>query len=407
MLTPLRRGGREVTAFEPLIWGVAVTQLLGWGTLYYSFALVIGPMERELGWSKVDLNAGLTLGLFTASLAAIPVGRWIDRHGGFWPMTLGAVVAAILLVLWSVTQSLGFFYAVWIAIGLTHACTLGESAYNIVAANMRDYRRAIMAITLITGFSPTVSIPFISLAVEGLGWRHALLVLAGVQLLGPALISGIVLRGTVSAQQSNAAADDQTPRVYLPLSAALRDPALWAMAACFGAQIFTASGITFHIIPILQERGYGMGVIVMMLALHGPSQVASRLLLMLLGARISTAMLGRLSFGMLWLSLLLLCTGNLFGFPGLVLYTLLYGAASGLVIVVRTTSTLEYLGGYGYGAASGAMVVATVLPRTMAPMAFAMLWQATSDYDPVLWSLLLVIGGGMAAFWFVSSRQKA
>src|SRR3546814_14926353 len=97
-------------------------------------------MADELGWSRVDLNAGLTLGLIAASLAAIPVGRLIDRHGGRWMMTAGSVAAAVLLVLWSQTGSLTGFYAIWIAIGLTQACSLSEAAYNVVAARSEERR---------------------------------------------------------------------------------------------------------------------------------------------------------------------------------------------------------------------------------------------------------------------------
>src|SRR3546814_12752385 len=76
-----RSGADSAGLPRRLVWGIALGQLIAWGTLYYSFALVIGPMADELGWSRVDLNAGLTLGLIAASLAAIPVGRLIDRHG--------------------------------------------------------------------------------------------------------------------------------------------------------------------------------------------------------------------------------------------------------------------------------------------------------------------------------------
>src|SRR3546814_15249954 len=105
--------------------------------------------------------------------------------------------------------------------------------------------------------------------------------------------------------------------------------------------------MTFPIIPLLQERGYEMALMPGLLALHGPSQVMARLLVVLLGKATSTATLGRLSFGMLVVAMLLLCLGASLGVPGLVAYIMLYGAASGPVIVVSTTSTLDYLGGYG------------------------------------------------------------
>src|SRR3546814_3576038 len=177
------------------------------------------------------------------------------------------------------------------------------------------------------------------------------------------------------------------------------------MAACFGAQIFCTSGMTFHIIPLLQERGYEMALIAGLLALHGPSQVMARLLVVLLGKATSTATLGRLSFGMLVVAMLLLCLGASLGVPGLVAYIMLYGAASGLVIVVRTTSTLEYLGGYGFGTAAGALAVVTLLPRTGAPTVIAALWEVIGSYTPVLWLIVVLLGGGTAAFWYISGRR--
>lgn len=401
-----RSGGDPAGLPRRLVWGIALGQLIAWGTLYYSFALVIGPMADELGWSRVDLNAGLTLGLIAASLAAIPIGRVIDRHGGRWTMTAGSAAAAVLLVLWSQTGSLTGFYVIWIAIGLTQACSLSEAAYNVVAANAGDYRRAVMGITLITGFSSTITIPFISFMVELLGWRHALLVLAVVQLAGPTLLYWTCLRGAVSGRQKLLAQQSAGgAATYLPLAGAFRDSGLWVMAACFGAQIFCTSGMTFHIIPVLQERGYEMAVIAGLLALHGPSQVMARLLVVLLGKATSTATLGRLSFGMLIVAMLLLCLGAPLGVPGLVAYIMLYGAASGLVIVVRTTSTIEYLGGYGFGTAAGALAVVTLLPRTGAPTAIAALWEITGNYLPVLWLIVLLLVGGTAAFWYISGRR--
>src|SRR3546814_8151583 len=109
-------------------------------------------------------------------------------------------------------------------------------------ANAGDYRRAIMRIPLIPGFSSTVTIPFITLAVELMGWRHALLVLAVIQLLGPALLYWTCLRDTVSGRQKLARQPAGSAAAYLPLADAFRDSRLWIMAACFGAQIFCTSG---------------------------------------------------------------------------------------------------------------------------------------------------------------------
>src|SRR3546814_12450422 len=101
---------------------------------------------------------------------------------------------------------------------------------------------------------------------------------------------------------------------------------------------------------------------------------------------------------MLVVAMLLLCLGASLGVPGLVAYIMLYGAASGLVIVVRTTSTLEYLGGYGFGTAAGALAVVTLLPRTGAPTVIAALWEVIGSYTPVLWLIVVMLRGRPVAF---------
>ncbi|HEY7687076.1 MAG TPA: hypothetical protein VH835_00200, partial [Dongiaceae bacterium] len=36
----------------PLVLALAVAQLVSWGTVFYSFSVILLPMEAELGWSR-------------------------------------------------------------------------------------------------------------------------------------------------------------------------------------------------------------------------------------------------------------------------------------------------------------------------------------------------------------------
>src|SRR4051794_35194537 len=101
MSNPAREKPRVHSASGALVWGLALGQLIGWGTLYFAFALFMAPMEAELGWSRADLNGALTVGLVTTGLASIPCGWWMDRFGPHLVMTAGALVGAASLLLWS------------------------------------------------------------------------------------------------------------------------------------------------------------------------------------------------------------------------------------------------------------------------------------------------------------------
>lgn len=385
-----------------LIWGLALGQMIGWGSLYYSLAVVALPMEQDLGWSKVDINAGLMISLIVASIAALPVGALIDRYGGYWFMVLGAIGGAMLLAVWSTTSSLLIFYIVWAGLGLSHACTLSESAYNIAVSNLADHRRGITMISLLSGFSSSVAIPFITLCSESFGWRPAIMIVAAIHFMIPGLVSAWVLRGIRSAGNTPLVEGASLLPERLPLRRIVRDRVFWALAAAFGVHTFVGNGITFHTIPLLLENGYAMSAIVGIMALHGPSQVVARFALLMVGTRISTGGFGRIAFALMFLTALMLMLGTWWGLPALVVFALLFGISTGMLTLVRANSVMEYLGSYGYGAATGALTMAVAVPRTTAAVVFALLWEAGDSYGLVLWVALLVSSGGLTAFWLAT-----
>ena len=70
---------------------VSVTELVSWGILYYTFAVFVTPMAAELAWSPTALSGAFSVTLLCSGLAAIPVGRWLDRHGPRALMTTGSL----------------------------------------------------------------------------------------------------------------------------------------------------------------------------------------------------------------------------------------------------------------------------------------------------------------------------
>ena len=71
---------------------LGVTQIIAWGTIYYSPVLTVPLIAAERGWSLSFTMAGLSVGLFVAGLASPFVGRWIDHFGGHVVMTFGSLV---------------------------------------------------------------------------------------------------------------------------------------------------------------------------------------------------------------------------------------------------------------------------------------------------------------------------
>lgn len=154
-------------------------------------------------------------------------------------------------------------------------------------------------------------------------------------------------------------------------------------------------------IPLLQERGLGLDLIVAALALIGPAQTIGRFALFL-APRASARTIGRIVAPLLPLSTLLLLVVTPYGLAGLAVFALVFGVGNGIFTIVRATGLAEILHTRGYGAIAGAFNLILMVPRTIAPLALAALWEWRRSYDPVIWLLVGVTTIGAVAFWVAS-----
>ncbi len=378
-----------------LTWGLAVAQLINWGPLFAVFPVFVGPMEQELGWSRAAINGAMTAALAAGGIAAIPAGRWVDQHGGRGLVSWAAWLGAALVALWAACDSLALFYLVWVGIGICHAGALSDPAYAVIVASAKEPRRVVTFMTFVTGFCTSIFVPFASVLIDGVGWRGALLVLAAVQLV-PGAMTWWALRGTRGGMQGQPRGDGA------PLRAAMKLRAFWALALCFCAQSFMSTGLAFHLMPLLQERGFSEGAVLLAIALHGPCQVGARAVLHVFGRGADMRMIGRIATLAMPAALvaLALAGDRLWLVLG---YTVLWGVANGLITIVRASGVAEILGPRGFGQVSGALTTAAMLPRTAAPLVLALLWQAGGGYGPVAWILAAV--GVLAALGFFVAAQ--
>jgi predicted MFS family arabinose efflux permease len=389
---------RQGLSDRALIWGMAATQLIGWGTLFTPFPLMVAPMEAELGWSRVLINAAYTAGLLAAGLAAVPAGRWFDRHGARGMMTLGTVAAALLLFAWSLVTHPVAFFAIWIGIGVAQAIGLWGIAMAVVVEQARDATRSITIISLVTGFTGTVFLPVTDALIATLGWRGALQALAVMQAVS-VLITVVMLR---HARRPATHAAQPAPRV--PLWARLRQRAFLGLAVCFAAHAFIAVGLGAHLIPLLRERGWPEATVLLIAAAHGPAQVAARVVLFAAGRRVSLRNVGLLAAALVPVGMLALAAGPS-SLALTIVFVLAWAVADGLMTIIRAAGTAEILGREDYGTVTGALSAIAVLPRTGAPLLLALVWESLGGYGLVPW-LLVAVGVVGAAGYAAAARAR-
>src|SRR5262249_57640186 len=74
---------------------LGITQILSWGTLFYTPVLIVPLIAAERGWSISFAMGGFSFGLLVAGLVAPYVGRSIDRFGGHVVMAIGSLIGAL------------------------------------------------------------------------------------------------------------------------------------------------------------------------------------------------------------------------------------------------------------------------------------------------------------------------
>lgn len=385
-----------------LVPALGVTQIVSWGTLYYSIAVLGASIRAELGISAARLFGAYSLALLLSALAAPTVGRAIDRHGGRAVMSAGSVCAAAALVAIAHVHSVVALYAAWAVAGIAMAMTMYDAAFATLSQHAgTGYRKALTALTLLGGLASTVFWPASLKGLEWFGWRDTLTIFAALEvLLCLPLHWWFIPRGDGAAGAGKTGSAQQEG--YLP-RAQRRAAFVW-LAVAFALNGFIVSVLTVHLITMLQGKGLALDTAVWVASFFGPMQVIGRLLEFSVGRRFSSR-----SIGIAALSLLVVTTAVLLALRGEValalLFAVLFGASNGVVTIVRGTVPAELFGRAGYGGTLGNLAAPALFARAVAPFTFAPLAAAESAVHAGLLVLLAMAVLSVVSFGLAVKRH--
>lgn len=377
---------------------LGLTEMTSWGVLYYAFSVILEPLQAELQWSQSTITGAFSLAILASGLAAIPVGRRLDRYGPRFLMTAGSCVGVLLVLAWSQVQTVGGFYLVWLLIGLVTATLFYEPAFTVVA-NWFIRKRA-QALTLLTfggGLASVVFVPLTEWLVRLHGWRSALLILAVILAIVTIPLHALVLRrrptdlGLLPDGELHTPTSTTLNELAQPgasLAEAVREQTFWWLAAAFALSAFASISITIYLIPYLTAQGFSTPFAAAALSLLGGSQIPGRLVFTPLGNRVSRRLLTAILFSMQAAALLVLLTFP--GRAGVLLFAVLFGSGAGASSPARAALLAERYGYLHYGSISGVQTLVMTLARSLAPLSIGLLYGLSGSYRPLLWLLLVI-----------------
>lgn len=383
---------------------LGVTQIIGYGSVFYSFSLLMEPLQLDLGASKSATVGAFSLALVVAGLCATHIGGTIDRVGGRGIMTLGSIAAGCLLVALSRVESLWGLYALYAGLGATMAAILYEPAFAVLTGLFQaNARRAISALTLLGGLSSTVFWPLTQALMAHFGWRDTVLILGALNLLvcAPLHLGFLPARARVHS----------TARVRAPeaksLREVVREPAFYFLGGAFVANGLIFSAMSVHMLAMMQAKGLSLASAAHVGALVGPMQVTGRILELAAGSRFSIVRVGLIAMGLLPVALLLFAFAGLHAGP-IVAFALLYGLSNGVVTIVRGAVPAQLFGRGHYGAVAGALAAPQMFALASGPVLVSLVWRASGgDYERVLLVLAGVSALGLASFWAATRAHRA
>ncbi|WP_239160232.1 MFS transporter [Virgisporangium ochraceum] len=354
-----------------------MTQTVGYGVLYYSFAVLMRPIAVTLQVSTATVTGAMTCSILAGAVMAVPVGRWLDRRGGRALMTTGSLAATGLLVAWSQVQQAWQLYAVLIGIGVTGAMVLYEPAFAVVVSWFDSVRRpkALLGVTLVAGFASAIFLPLAGSLVDRYGWRTALLVLAVVHGAVTVPLHALVVRKAPHLEPDGprpAATDRTAGDRAAVVRAALRDARFWAMAVAFVAHGAAMTAMTFHLVGLLTDAGHPATFAATVAGLLGVLSVTGRIVLTGAQRRIRMTTVVAAIFAVqavAALSLLVVGGSRLGAVIGVVAFGLGFGVAS----LAAPALLADRYGTVAYATIAGSLSVPITLARAGAPLGAAAL----------------------------------
>lgn len=353
----------------PVILALGATQVIGYGTLYYAFAILVPAVAREFAASTTTLYAVFSVGLLAGGLAAPQLGAWMDRHGAPRIMAAGSLVTAMLVAGLAAAPSLPVFAALIIAIEVVGVAVLYDAAFATLAFLGRaGARRAITHLTLIAGFASTLFWPLTGWAVEAVGWRATYGIFAALHLL-----VALPLHGWIATRPRHPGADGPAEATRLqagaPLTGRAAREAFWSVAASFALTGVLTAALTVHLVPVLQALELGAAAYLVAM-LMGPAQVLIRLVDALFWRGLHPLTVALVSAAALPAAILVLVLPVDPVAAGAA-FAVLFGLGAGLSSIVRGSVPLALFGAAGYGARLGQLAAIRTMLGAGAPFLFA------------------------------------
>ena len=351
---------------------LGITTILSYGTNQYLFGLLVEPVSRELGWDKASIGLAYSGVVLVSGIAGLGLGHALDRFGARVLLAAGSLITGAALLLLARVHTLVAFDLLWtFGIGAGSALTFYPVTMTVVA-NWFDRRRlrAFSLLTFMGAFSSTLTYPVAGLLIAHLGWRDAVAILGGVQLLVALPLHALVVRRHPEDHglhpDGAATPGTSTPESGVPFDTAMRSAAFWLPTTAIALSYFASTAMLLEHVAYLIARGYSPSFAAVLVGLFGLAYLPGRWFIAWAGERVSLAALFSAAFAIEAVGIALLALRP--SLWGVIAYVCTFGAAYGATFPLRGALMAQRFGRRSYGAILAAQGVPVGVVSALGPV---------------------------------------
>jgi MFS family permease len=379
--------GEDSATGEWRNWPVVVAATIGasLSTIQFlSLGVMMGPIERDLGWSRAQISSGLMIVAVINVILAPVIGRLVDRLGarriGCW----GTILFSLAFACLALTRDLATWWAIWAAVAVAGALITPPVWAAGVSGFFVKSRGMAFAIVFSAAGVGALLVPSITrLLVDMLGWRGAYLgLVAGWALV---TIPAVLLWFT-------SAADRERNASKAPPAKARSEPFPWAVMASsrfIRLALAAIALVTIHAallanyVPILTDDGHSAKTAAALAGLLGLGSIVGRVSGGYLLDRINAGLVGGVSVLMpaITCALLLTMPHSVIGAGAAIL---IMGIATGVEYDAVAYLASRHFGLRHFGTLFGTIVGLLMLMNGISPFVTNIIYDMTGSYRPAL-----------------------
>ncbi|MBC8253611.1 MAG: MFS transporter [Ardenticatenia bacterium] len=361
----------------------------------YSVAIFIDHFIQDLGISRSLVSVLYTVGTLVGGLSLPIIGRQIDRRG---PRALVVAIATLLglsCIYMGLVQN-----ALMLALGFIAIRMFGQGSLGLVSQNVINQwwvrRRGtvigisgmMMALFGVGGF-PNL----INWLIHLFGWRYAYVFLGLLLLLVMVPVGFLFFRnepedyglkpdGGNQMPGSTGPAERQPIEENWTTQEAMRTPVFWVVAAAIGVIAMLATGLIFHLVSIFRDNGLSPAIAA---SVFVPLSVTSAIVNLAGGVLIDRIPVRFLLAAALFFQALSLVAAQFLSGVGMVLvYGIVLGTTTGLLVTVHGVVWAKYFGRKHLGSITGITTTILIVASSLGPMPLAIAHDLLGSYNPVL-----------------------